>query len=244
MIKYCLIFLKIFSSVTVQFGHSLLSNSLWPYGLQHNRLTCPSLTPRAYSNSCPSSPWCHLTNSSSVNHLFLLHSVFPRIRFFFKKSVLPIRWPRYWSFSFSISPSNEYSGLIFLRIDWLGLLAVEGTLKSHSQHHSSKASILWCSAFFLLKISHPYMTTGRTIALTIWTFVGKVMFLLFNMLSSLVIAFIPRSKSLLISCLKSPSRVILEPPKIVWHCFYCFSICLPWSDGTRCHDLIYLNVEL
>ena len=146
-------------------------------------------------------------------HLLPL-SVFPSIRIFSNESVLHIRWPKYWSFSFSISPSNEYSGLIAFRMDWLDRLAVQGSLKSLPQHHSSKASILWSSAFFIVQISHPYMTTGKTIALTRWTFVGKVMPLLFNMLSRLVITFLPRSKRLLISWLQSPSAVILEPRKI------------------------------
>ena len=142
----------------------------------------------------------------------LLHppSIFPSIRVFSNESVLPIRWPKYWSFIFSMSPSNEYSGLISFRMDWLDLLAVQGTLKSLLQHHSSKASILRCSGFFIVQLSHPYMTTGKTIAFTRWTFVGKVMSLLFNMLSRLVIAFLPRSKHLLISWLQSPSAVILE----------------------------------
>ena len=145
--------------------------------------------------------------------LLLLPSIFPNIRVFSNESVLYIRWPKYWSFSFSISPSNEYSGLISFRIDWLDLLAVQGTLKSLLQHHSSKASILWHSAFFMAQLSHPYITTGKTIALTVWTFTGKVIFLLFNMLSRLVIAYLPRSKCLLISWLQSPSEVILEPKK-------------------------------
>ena len=145
--------------------------------------------------------------------LVLLPSIFPSIRVFSKESVLHIRWPKYWSFSFSISPSNEYSGLISFRMDWLDLLAVQETLKSLCQHHSSKASILWHSAFFTVQLSHPYMTTGKTIALTRWTFVGKVMSLLFNMLSRLVITFLPRGKHLLISWLQSPSAVISEPPK-------------------------------
>ena len=143
--------------------------------------------------------------------LLLLPSIFPSIRVFSSETVLQIRWPEYWSFSFSISPSNEYSGLIFFRMDWLDLLAVQGTLKSLLQHHSSKASILLCSAFFIVQLSHPYMATGKTITLTRWTFVGKVMSLLFNMLSRLVIAFLPRSKCLLMSWLQSPSAVILEP---------------------------------
>ena len=145
--------------------------------------------------------------------LLLLPSIFPSIRVFSNESVLRIRWLKYWSFSFSISPSNEYSGLISCRMDWLDLLAVQRTLKSLLQHHSSKASVLRCSAFFILQLSHPYMTTGKTIALTRWTFVDKVMFLLCNMLYRLVITFLPRSKHLLISWLESPSAVILEPPK-------------------------------
>ena len=132
----------------------------------------------------------------------------------------------------------------FFRMDWSDLLAVQGTLKSLLQHHSSKASILQCSAFLIVQLSHPYMTTGESIALTRWTFVGKVMSLLLNMLSRLVITFLPRSTHLLISWLQSPSAVILEPPKNkVCHCFYCFPIYVPWSDGTRCHDLSFMNVE-
>ena len=153
------------------------------------------------------------------NHLILCHplllppSIFASIRVFSKESVLRIRWPKYWSFSFSISPSNEYPGPISFRIDWLDLLAVQGTLKSLLQHHSSKASILRCSAFTIVQLSHPYMTTGKIIALTRWTFIGKVMSLLFNMLSSLVITFLPSSRRLLNSWLQSPSAVILEPQK-------------------------------
>ena len=146
--------------------------------------------------------------------LLLLPSIFPSIRVFSNESALCIWWPKYWSFSFSISPSNEHPGLISFRMDWLDLLAVRGTLKSLLQHHSSKASILLRSAFFTVQLSYPYMTTGKTIALTRQTFVGKVMSLLFNMLSRLVITFLPRSKHLLISWLQSPSAVILEPPKI------------------------------
>ena len=155
------------------------------------------------------------------SHLILCHPLFflppipPSIRVFSNESTLCMRWPKYWSFSFSIIPSKEHPGLISFGNDWLDLLAVQGTLKSLLQHHSSKASILWCSAFFIAQISHPYMTIGKTIALTRWTFVGKVMSLLFNMLSRLVIALLPRSKRLLISWLQSPSVVILEPPKIV-----------------------------
>ena len=134
---------------------------------------------------------------------------------------------KYWSFSFSISPSNKHPGLISFRMNWLDFLAVQGTLKSLLQHHSSKASIFRCSAFFVVLLSHPYMTTGKTIALTRWTFVGKVMSLVFNMLSRFVIAFLPRSKRLLISWLQSPSAVILEPKKIVCYCFHCFPIYFP-----------------
>ena len=159
--------------------------------------------------------------------LLLPPSIFPSIRVFSSESVLCIRWPNYCSFSFSISPSNEYSGLISFRMDCFDLFAVQGTLKSLLQHHSSKASILWHSAFFIVQLSHPYMTTRKTTALTRWTFVGKVMALLFNMLSRLVTAFFPRSKCLLISWLQSPSTVILEPKKIVSHCFHCFPFYLP-----------------
>ena len=150
--------------------------------------------------------------SHPLSSLLLLTSVFPSIRVFSNESVLRIRWPKYWSFGFSLS--NEYSGLISFRMDWLDLLVVQGTLKSLLQHHSSKASILQCSAFFIVQLSHPYMTTGKTTALTRWTFVGKVMSLLFNKLSKLVITFLARSKHLLISWLQSPSAVILEPKKI------------------------------
>ena len=159
--------------------------------------------------------------------LLLLPSIFPSIRVFSSESSLHIRWPKYWSFNNNISPSNEHPGLISFRMDWLDLLAAQGTLKSLLQHHSSKPSILQHSAFFIVQLSHPYMTTGKTIALTRWTFVGKVMSLLFNMLSRLVITFLPRNKRLLISWLQSPSAVILEPRKIVSHCFHCVPIYLP-----------------
>ena len=180
------------------------------------------------------------------NHLILCHpfllppSIFPSIRVLLNESVLRIRWPKYWSFSFSISPSNEHPRLISFRMDWFGLLASQGTLKSLFQHHSSKASILQCSTFFIVQISHPYMTTGKTIPLTRRTFVGKVMSLLFNMLSRLIIAFLPRRKHLLISWLQSPSPVILEPKKIksVIISIVSPSIC----HGIRCHDLSFLNV--
>jgi len=167
-------------------------------------------------------------------------------RVYSNESVLHIRWSKDWSLSFNISPSSEYSRLISFRIDWFDLLAVQGTLKSLLQHHRSKASILQCSVFFIVQLSQPCMTTRKTIALTRWTFVGKVRSLLSNMLSRLVIAFLPRSKCLFISRLPSPATVILESKKKkkVFHCFHCFPIYLSWSDGTRCHDLSFLNIEI
>ena len=184
------------------------------------------------------------------NHLIPCHplllssSIFLSVRVFSNWPVLHIRWPEYWSFSFSISPSNECLGLISFRIDWLDVLAVQGTLKSLFQHHSSKASILGHSAFFIVQLSHPYMTTGKTIALTRWTFVGKVMSLLFNILSRLVKTFLPRSKHLLISRLQSPSAVILELKKIK-------SITVSTVSPSICHEVMgqmpclsFLNVEL
>ena len=176
------------------------------------------------------------------SHLILCHpllpppSIFAGIRVFTNESVLCIRWPKYWSYSFSISTSNEDSGLIYFRMDWLDLLAVQGTLKSLLQHHSSKASILYHSAFFTVQISHPYMSTGKTIALTRWTFAGKVMSLLFNVLSRLVIALLPRSKCLFISWLQSPSAVILEPKKLVRHCFHCLPI--------FCHEVMGMDIMM
>ena len=177
--------------------------------------------------------------------LLLLPSIFPSIRIFSNEFVLHIRWPKYWSYSFSTSPSDEYSGLISFKTDWLDLHAVWGTLKSLLQHHSSKASILWCSAFFIVQLSHLYMTTGKTTALTRQTFVGKVMSLLFNMLSRLVITFLLRSKHLLISWRQSPYTVILQPPKIKSAMVSTISPSIfPWTDGTRSYDLYFLNVEL
>ena len=184
------------------------------------------------------------------NHLILCHplllppSIFPSIRVFSNESTLHIRWPKYWSFSFSISPSNEYSGLISFRMDWLDLLTVQGTLKSLFEHHSSKASILEHSAFFIVQLSHPYITTGKTKTLSRQTFVGKVMSLLFNMLSRFVIAFLSRSKRLL--CLHVCSHHMQwfwSPQNKVCHCFHCFPIYLPWSDETRCHDLRFLSQQ-
>ena len=168
--------------------------------------------------------------------LLLLPSVFPSIKVFSNESVLHIRWIKHWSFSFSIIPSNEYSGLISFRMDWFDLLTVQGTLKSLLQHNSSKASILWCSDFFIVQLSHPYMTTGKTTSFIRWTFVGRVMNLLFNMLSRLEIAFLPRSKHLLISWLQSPSEVILKPPKIK-------SLTLSILSPSICHEVMGLDAE-
>ena len=210
---------------------------------------CPTLRPYAYQASL------FITNSESLlkfmsmesvmpsNHLILcrpillLPSIFPSIRVFSKESALCIRWPKYWSFSFNISPSNEYSGLISFRMDWLDLLAVQGTLNSLLQHYSSKASILRPSDFFIVQLSHPYMTTGKTIALTRQTFVSKVMSLLFNMLFRLVITFLPRSKHLLISRLQSPSAVILEPPQIK-------SVTVSIVSPSICHEVMELDAMI
>ena len=175
-----------------------MSNSLLSHGLQHARPPCPSPAARVYSNSCPLNQGCHLTISSCCVSFSFCLQIFPSIRVFSNESALRIRWTKYWSFSFSISPSNEHSRLISFRMDLLDLCEVQGTLKSPLQHHSSKVSILLRSAFFIVQHSHPYMTAGKTIALTRWTFVGKVMSLLFNMLCRLVITFLPRSKRLLI----------------------------------------------
>ena len=181
---------KTFSSV--QYNHSVVSDSLWPHESQHARPPCPSPIPSLPKLLC-------IESVMPSNHLILCHPLLllppvpPSIRVFSNESALRMRWPKYWSFSFSIIPSKEIPGLIFLRMDWLDLLAVQGTLKSLLQSHSSKASILWCSAFFTVQLTHPYMTTGKTIALTRWTFVGKVMSLLLNMLSRLVMTFHPRT---------------------------------------------------
>ena len=229
-----------------QFSCSVISNSLQPHESQHARPPCPSPTPGVHPNSCPSSWWCHRAISSSVIPFSSCPQSLPASESF------PMSQLFTWggqsigvSASTSVLPKNTQDRPISFRMDWLDLLAVQGTLKSLLQHHSSKASILWRSAFFTVQLSHPYMTTGKIIALTRQTLVGKVMSLLMNMQSRLVITFLPRSKRLLISWLQSPSAVILEPPKNkVWHCFHCFPIYFPWSDGTRCHDLRFLNVEL
>ena len=184
-----------------------------------NLMNCSTQASLSITNSWSPPKPMSIESVMSSYHLILcrpllLPSIFPSISGFSNESALLIRWPKYWSFNFSISPSNEHPGLISFRMDWLDLLAVQGTLKSLLQQHSSKVSILKRSAFFTVQLSHPYMTTGKTIALTRWTFVGKVMSLLFNMLSRLVVTFLPRSKCLLISWLQAPSAVILEPRKI------------------------------
>ena len=194
---------------SVQFSHPVVSDCLWPHWQQHARPPC-LLSSRSLCKLMSIKLVMPSNHLILCHHLFFLPSIFPSSRVFSNESALHIRLPKYWSFSFSISPSNEHPGLIY-RMDRLDLLAVQGTLKSLLQHHNSKASILQFSAFFIAPLSHPYMTTGKTIALTRRTFVGKG--LLFNILSRLVITFLPRNKRLLISWLQSPSAVILEPPK-------------------------------
>ena len=202
MNKYMHIHIYIYTHMhiyaSVQFSRSVVSDYLIPHESQHGRPPCPSPTPGVHPNSCPSSWWCHPA-ISSCHPLLLLPLIPPSIRIFSNESTLPMRWPKYWSFSFSIIPSKEHPGLISYRMDWLDLLAVQGTPKSLLQHHRSKPSILWHPAFFTVQLSHPYMTTGNIIALTRRTFVGKVLSLLLNMLSRLDIAFLPRTKRLLIS---------------------------------------------
>ena len=218
-----------------------MSDCLWPHGLQHTRPPRPSPTLRVYPNSCPLSRWCHPTISSFVVPFSFCSQSLPASQSF------PMSQLFAWggqsigvSASTSVLPMN-----ISFRMDWLDLLAVQGTLKSLLQHHTSKASIFRHSAFFIVQLSHPYVTTGKTIALTRQTFVGKVMPLLFNMLLNLIITFLPRSKCLLFPWLQSPSAVILESPQNkISHCFHCFPIYLPWSDGTGCHDLSFLNIEI
>ena len=232
----------------IQFSRSVVSDSVTPWTAVHQ----PSLF---ITNSWSLSKLMSIESVMPSNHLILycplllLPSIFPSIRVFSNESAFCIRWPKHWSFSFNICPSNEYSGLISFRMDWLDLLAVQGTLKSLLQHHSSKASTLLCSTFFMVQLSHPYLTTGKTIALTRQTFLDKVMSLLFNMLSRLVITFLPRSKRLLISWLQSPSAVILEPQKIksATVCYHMWSTSpvqvwcmrqgtLRWCTGTTLKD--------
>ena len=237
--------MQVFSSV--QFSRSVVSDSLRPHESRRARPPCPSPTPGVHSHSRPSSRWCHPAVSSSVVPLSTRRQSLPT-SVFSNESTLRMRWPEYWCLSFSIIPFKEHPGLVSFRMDWLDLLAVQGTLKSLLQHHSSKASTLLCSAFFTVQLSHPYMTTGKTIALTRWTFVGKVMSLLLNMLSRLVITFLPRSKHLLISWLQSSSAVILELKKIksdtvstvspsIYHEWWDW---MPWSLFSECWALSQL----
>ena len=221
---------------SVQFSRSVVSDSATPWIVA--RQTSLSITNPPSLLRLMSIELVMPSNHLILCHpLLLLPSIFSSIRVFSSESVLHIRWPKYWSFSFSISPSNEYLGLISFRIDWLDLLAVQGTLKSLLQHHSAKASILRRSALFVVQLSHPYMTTGKTIALTRWTFVGKVMSLLFNMLSRLVIAFLPRIKCLLISWLQSPPAVVLEPKKIK-------SLTISFVSPSICHEVMGLDAMI
>ena len=222
-------------------SHVWLFATLWTAALQ---------VPLSYTVS---QSWLKLMSIELVmlsNYLILCHflllllSVFPSIKVFSTESALFVRWPKHWSFNFSISPFSEYSGLISFRIDWFDLLAVWGTPKSLLQHHSLKASILWVSTFFIVQLPCLYITTGKTIALTIWVFVGKVTSLLFNIVSRFVTAVLLRSKHLLISRLQPQSAMILEPPKIKSDTVSTVSLYFPWSDGNRCHDLRFLNVEL
>ena len=189
---------KLGARLHTQFSHSVMSDSLQPHGLQQARFSCPSPTPRACSNSCPSSQWCYPNISSSVIPFYSCPQSFPASGSFPMSQLFTSGGQTHGNFSFNISPSNEYSGLISFRKDWLDLLAIQGTLKSLLQHHSSKSSVLQCSAFLVIHLSHPYMTTRRTIALTIWTLVSRVMSLLLNILSRFVVVFLPRNNHLLI----------------------------------------------
>ena len=217
-----------------------MSNSFWPQGLQHTRLPCPSPTPGACWNSCPSSQWCHPTISSSVILFsscfqpFTASESFPMSQFFPSNGR---------SIEASAPVLPVYSGLISFRIDWFNLLALQGTLKSLLQYHCSKASILWHSAFFIVQLSHSYMTTRKTIALTIYTFVGNVMSLLFNTLSRFITDFLPRSNCLNFMTIVTVHSDFGAQENEICHCFYFFPFYLPWSDGTRCHDLNDLNVK-
>ena len=243
-IYMCVYLLSTFSFSSVQFSCSVLSNSLWPHESQHTSPPCPSPLPESTQTHVHwvGDPSSHLI---LCHPLLLLPPILPSIRVFSKESTFHMRWPKYWSFSFNISPSNEPPGLISFRMDWLDLLAVQGILKSLLQQHSSKASILQRLAFFTIPLSHPYMTTWKTIALTRQTFDGKVMSLLFNMLSRLIITFLPRSKHLLISWLQSPSAVVLETKKIksdtvstVYHLFPMkWWDQIPWSKFFECWAL-------
>ena len=218
--------------------------TIWLHGLQHARVPCSSPYLGLGSNAFPLSQWCCLTISSSIVSFFLLPSIFPSIMVFSSESAVHIRWPKYWSFSFSISPSNEYSGLISFRIDWFELLAVQGNLESLLQHYNSKESIIWHAVFFMCQLSNLYIIIGETIASTTEAFVRKRMSSPLNMISMFVVAFFPKSKYLLMSWLQSPSTVILEPPQNkICNSFHFSPFCLLWSDETKCHDLSFFNVS-
>ena len=234
--------LEFLYTLDIQFSRSVVSYSLPPHGLQHARPPCPSPTPGVYPHPCPLSQWCHPTISSSVvpssSHL----QSFPAIGSFQMSQLFAIGGQGIGvSASASVLPMNTQD---WYPLGWTGWISLQSKTLKSLHHHSSKASILWCSAFFTVQLSYPYMTTGKTIALTRRAFADKVMSLLFNILSGLVITFLSRSKHLLISWLQSPSTVVLEPPKIKCNCYHCIPIYLPWSDGTGCHDLSFLNVEL
>ena len=217
-----------FQFSSVQFSHSAQSNFLpWTAAKQSSLTITNSQSLVRFMSIRKVMPYNYLT----LCHPLVLPSIFPSIRVLSNESVLHIRWPKYWSFSFTINPSNQYSGLISFRVDWLDTLAVQGTLKSLLQHHSWKVSILWCSSLLIVQLSHPYMTTGKTIALTRKIFVCKVMSLLFNVLSRLVITFLPRSKHLLVSWLQSPSAVILESKKIK-------SVTVSTVSPSICHEVM------
>ena len=226
-----------------QFGHSVMSDSATPW-------TAARQASLSITNSWSLFKLISIESVMPSNHLILCYpllfllSIYPRIKVFSSKSVLCIRWPNDWSFSFSISISNHYLGLISFRIDWLDLLTVQGTLKNLLQHHISKTSIPWRSAFFMVQLSHPYMITVKTIALPRQTFVVKVMSLLFNMLSRLVIAFLPRNKHINFMAAVTICSDFGAQENKVCHCFHCFPIYFLLSDGTRCHYLSFLNVEL
>ena len=216
-----------------------MSDSLRSHGLKHTR-------PLSYTISQSLPKFMSIVSVMPSSHLIiwcpllLLPAIFPSIRDFSNESAVYIRWPNYWSFNFSISPSNEYSGLISLKIDWFDLTAVRGTLRSLLQHYISKASILWRSAFFTVQLSQPHVTTGKTIAWIIWTFLNRVMSLLFNTLSRFVIAFLPQSNHLLISWLQSVRSDFRPQEEEICHYFHPFY--LPWSNGAGCHDLMFFNI--
>ena len=218
---------------SVQFSHSVMSNSLRPHEPQHAKPPCPSPTLRVHPHPCPLSRWCHPTISSSIVPFSSCPQSFPASESFQNESALCIRWPKYWSFSFNISPSNEHPGLMSFRMDWLDLLKVQGTPKSLLQHNNSKASILQCSAFFIVQLSHPYMTTGKTIALTRWTFVDRVMSLLLcinltKILSSILISFCPRFRKFQV-----PVPLYLKDERSSND----FPFCCPCSVAKSCHSL-------